>query len=120
MKLLADESLEAPVVVQLRAAGHYVEYVAESLRGADDTCVLQRAVQLGCILVTNDKDFAEMTFLQHAEAPGIVLVRMPEVRSLEKGKRLVDALSRAGNRLVGRMTVVSNDALRSRPLPIRS
>ena len=36
------------------------------------------------ILLTNDKDFAELTFLQQKAAAGIVLIRLPRLRGPEK------------------------------------
>ena len=45
MKILADESVDAPVVEALRDAGHDVEFVLEISPGIPDTDVLQLAIQ---------------------------------------------------------------------------
>lgn len=43
MRLLADESVDAPVVAALRAAGHDVVFVLESYRSIPDEQVLALA-----------------------------------------------------------------------------
>ena len=62
MRFLADESLEAPIIDSLRGAGHDVEAIAEDDPGAEDPYVLRRAARSRRILLTNDKDFAELAF----------------------------------------------------------
>ena len=48
------------------------------------------------ILVTNDKDFAELDFLQRQATVGIVLVRLPRFRSGAKARRLVEVIRERG------------------------
>jgi predicted nuclease of predicted toxin-antitoxin system len=52
MKLLADECCDAGLIAALRADGHDLLYVLESLRGVTDD--EER------ILITEDKDFGEL------------------------------------------------------------
>ena len=57
MNLLADESMDKPIVEQLRQDGHDVLYVAEMEPGISDEVVLQRANEHQALLITEDKDF---------------------------------------------------------------
>ena len=117
MRFLADESVEAPLVEQLRGDGFDVEYVAERNRVAEDAIVLQLAADSRRILVTNDKDFAELTFLRRQVSEGIVLLRLPRLRSAAKAERLHEVLRDVGERLRGAMTVVAEDVVRCRRFP---
>ena len=63
MKFLADESLELGVIRALRENGQDVRAVAQETPRASDREVLGRAVSDQRILITNDKDFAEHSFL---------------------------------------------------------
>ncbi len=81
MRLLGDESVEAQVIDCLRAAGHDVIAITEIDPGAPDAHVLTRAEQGGFVLVTNDKDFAHLAFLQQQAKQGILLVRLPRFRA---------------------------------------
>ncbi len=62
MNLLADESVDRPIVEQLRQDGHDVLYVAEMEPGIPDDVVLQRANEHQALLVTEDKDFGELVY----------------------------------------------------------
>jgi hypothetical protein len=46
MRLLADESVDGPVVARLRTDGHLVAWVAVDAPGAPDDTGLARAAQL--------------------------------------------------------------------------
>lgn len=52
MNILADESVDLPIVARLRAAGHDVVYVAELSPSIKDDEVLQEANRLEAVLVT--------------------------------------------------------------------
>ncbi|HEY8020112.1 MAG TPA: DUF5615 family PIN-like protein [Thermoanaerobaculia bacterium] len=114
MRLLADENLELPIVQALREKGHTV-LLARS--GTPDEEVLRSALQEDCILLTNDKDFAELTFLQRRASAGIILLHLPRLRTREKALEVVKVVDDLGDSLVGRIAVIEADATRVRPLP---
>jgi predicted nuclease of predicted toxin-antitoxin system len=117
MRFLADESVEASIVRQLRAERHDVLSISETTPGARDEHVLQQATAERRVLVTNDKDFAMLAFLQRLASAGIVLLRMPRTRSRAKGEQLLTAVAHYGTRLRASMTVIEPHATRRRPLP---
>lgn len=57
MNLLADESVDGPIVEQLREDSNQVLYVAEFESGITDTEVLRSANQAPALLLSADKDF---------------------------------------------------------------
>lgn len=65
MNLVADESIDAPIVATLRSDGHEVAYVAEMHPGISDDDVLGNANKTQCPLLTGDKDFGELVFRLH-------------------------------------------------------
>lgn len=117
MKLLVDESVESAVGALLRAGGHDLVSIAEEMPGSEDAQVLRRASREGRILVTNDKDFAELAFRQRSASAGIVLIRLPHARSGAKAKRMAAVLREHGGSLAQSLTVVEASAIRIRPLP---
>ncbi len=99
MNFLADECCDAGLVDALRHEGHDVAFVMESMRGASDTDVLQRAQQEERILLTEDKDFGELVYRLHRTVPGIILLRFdPEDRE-KKRARLAAFLRHEADRL---------------------
>lgn len=89
--------------------------VAESAKRLSDADVLRLSKRQSRVLVTNDKDFAELIFLRRSAAVGIVLLRMPDATAAEKARRILVIVRDQGERLVGSMTVVEPDAARRRP-----
>lgn len=117
MKFLADENLELKIVEALRSRGFDVETIEPSQRSASDPMVLAKAREEGRILLTNDKDFAELAFRRRLASSGIVLIRLPKLSSAEKAAHVVEEVVALGDRLAGMMTVLEQEATRRRALP---
>ena len=78
--------------------------------------VMNRADREGRLLLTEDKDFGDSVFRQARPVPDIVLLRIDSSRRLRKGPRLLAAVYRFGETLLGRYTVIEDARFRSRPL----
>ncbi|MGA9997739.1 MAG: DUF5615 family PIN-like protein, partial [Pyrinomonadaceae bacterium] len=77
MNLLADESVDLPIVERLRREGHDVLYIAEMEPGIGDDVVLEKANERTALLLTGDKDFGELVFKENRlAAGGVVLIRL--------------------------------------------
>jgi len=75
MKFLADENVEKPIVDMLRDKGHDVLFMSEITSGTIDDQLLEQANLEARTLLTNDKDFGELIYLQRKIATGIILMR---------------------------------------------
>jgi predicted nuclease of predicted toxin-antitoxin system len=117
VRWLADECVDAPLVRQLREAGHDVAYIVEGDAGATDGEIISRAHAESRLLLTEDKDFGELAFRWGRAVPGVVLLRVEPDNHALKRERLNVAIDRFGDALFGRFTVVEERRLRSRPLP---
>lgn len=117
MRFVADENLELSIVQALREAGHDVATVPVEIRGSADRQLLALALEEERVLVTNDKDFAELTFLRQRAALGVVLVRLQRLRSREKAIRVLEIVESQGERLTSAMTVIEESVVRRRALP---
>lgn len=114
MKLVADESLDGPIVERLRADGHSVLFVAELRPGIADTEVLAMARSAGAVLVTADKDFGDLVFWRGLSHSGILLVRLAGVAQDGKAAMVSEAVREHGEKMVDRFSVLTRDALRIR------
>jgi len=92
MNFLADESVDRPIVESLRQEGYRVAYVVELGPGVPDHEVLKWANQEAALLLTADKDFAEMVFRQRLHAHGVVLVRLAGLSAARKAEVVVLAI----------------------------
>jgi predicted nuclease of predicted toxin-antitoxin system len=116
MKFLADEYCDLALVDTLRAEGHDVYYVAESLRGGSDDAILTRAYSENRLLITEDKDFGELVYRLGQPARGIILLRFDTVDRAFKIPRLLTFLGQDPQRLSGSFVVIEIDKVRVRPL----
>ena len=117
MHWLADECVDAGLVLHLRALGHDVLYTAEISPAITDAAIMARAHAEDRLLLTEDKDFGDLIFRQGRSIPGVVLLRTDPARHELKKLRLVAAIDRFGEKLHGRYTVVDEARIRTRPLP---
>jgi predicted nuclease of predicted toxin-antitoxin system len=117
VRWLVDECVDAGLVSHLRADGQDVVYLAEIAPAASDTEVMARAHAEGRILLTEDKDFGDLVFRRGHSVPGVVLLRIDPAMHGRKRIRLRAAISRFGDNLLGRYTIVEEVRFRSRLLP---
>lgn len=114
MKILADENIDYPVILGLRASGLDVETIYESMRGATDENVLKESVVEKAILLTEDKDFGEHVFRLGSEYAGVILIRLPWIGIPEKLKIILECLQTHGENLRDTFTVISPGKVRIR------
>lgn len=113
MKILADESVERPIVLRLRSEGHQVLYIAEIAPGITDPEVLEIAYKEQALLITVDKDFGDLIFRKHYKSVGVILVRFPEVLTAqEKTNIIVEVIKRHDEELFFSFTVITPERMR--------
>jgi predicted nuclease of predicted toxin-antitoxin system len=118
VRWLADECIDAGLVLYLRATGHDVIYAAEITPAIIDAEIVTRAKAEDRLLLTEDKDFGNLVFRQRRSIPGVILLRIDPARHELKKRRLRAAIDRLGEKLHGRYTVVDEARIRTRPLPV--
>jgi predicted nuclease of predicted toxin-antitoxin system len=114
MNLVADESVDAPIVERLRSDGHVVAYVAEMNPSITDNDVLEQANSDPSPLMTGDKDFGELVFRLGRVTNGVILIRMPGISPLRKASVVSEALRVHGNEMANAFTVISPGMVRIR------
>lgn len=116
MIFFADEGLDVPLVVALRAQGLNVVHALETMRGADDANVLAAAVASNAVLLTKDKDFGEMVVRNAANSNGVVLIRIDDLKDARNLSLVVGLLLHHLEQLPGHFTVIQEDKIRLRKL----
>ncbi|MFH1259100.1 MAG: DUF5615 family PIN-like protein [Elusimicrobiota bacterium] len=115
MKFLANENLEKRIVKHLRELGHDVKYFSEIKPRSKDEEVIELANMETRIILTNDKDFGELCFLQQKAKTGILLFRFDNENITLKISVLDKVISEFGTKLINHFTVVSENKIRIRP-----
>jgi predicted nuclease of predicted toxin-antitoxin system len=116
VRWLLDECADAALCLLLRESGHDVVYMSDVAPRATDADVMSRANSENRLLLTEDKDFGDLVFRQGRPVPGIVLLRIASARRSQKAARLLVAIDRFGDGLLGRYTVVEESRFRFRLL----
>lgn len=115
MRIVADESVDGPIVERLRLRGHEVVFVAELDPGIDDDDVLSLANERDALLLTADKDFGELVFRLGRARPGVVLVRLAGLKPRRKAEMVEASIGQHGEEMANGFTVISPGGVRIRP-----
>ncbi|HVT82504.1 MAG TPA: DUF5615 family PIN-like protein [Phycisphaerae bacterium] len=115
--MLADENMDADIIAWLRGAGVDVLSVMETLRGASDEVILARANAESRVILTKDMDFGEMIFFDGLPAVGVILLRIHDLRSVERLELVRLRWEEIAEHAAGNFLVVTKQRIRVRPLP---
>ena len=114
MNLVADESVDLPVVEKLREAGYSVLSVAEIDPGISDEKVLNSANEKKALLLTVDKDFGELVFRQRQLTEGVVLIRLSGLSAIKKSEIVLSTFKKHSKEFLNSFTVISPGGVRIR------
>ena len=114
MRLLADESVDFPIVALLRENAHDVIFVAELAPGISDAEVLHRAVEEKRLLIAADKDFGDLVFREKQPTEGVVLIRLAGLAPTEKATLVVQVFQEHAEDIIGAFTVITPRMVRIR------
>lgn len=114
MNLVADESVDQPIVDRLRQDGHTVLSIADLDPGIADNAVLRLADQNSALLLTADKDFGELVFRMGNIHTGVALTRLAGLSPETKARIVSAAFADHGNDLPSAFSVVSPGRIRIR------
>lgn len=114
MRLIADEGIDSPIIIELRLRGHEVYSIAENHPGIADVFVLKLANERNEVLLVYDKDFGELTFRMKQIHSGIILIRLSGLKSVEKARILAQAIELYEEELYGAFTVINNSQIKIR------
>jgi len=106
-KMLADESVDFRIVRSLREENYQVEAIIELNPGISDEEVLTLANEVDAILLTEDKDFGELTYRLKKPNKGILLFRMSGESIETKVQLLIKVLKEHGEKLADKFTVIT-------------
>jgi predicted nuclease of predicted toxin-antitoxin system len=114
MILVADESVDQPIVERLRHDGHDVTTISESAPSISDDDVLREANARGAVLLTEDKDFGELVYRLGRAHAGVVLIRLAGLPATVKAQTVANVIRDRAMELTGAFTVITPGAVRIR------
>ena len=112
LKFLADVNIEKPIVSYLSKNGYDVLWIPDFNRRMSDDELLALANSERRVLITNDKDFGEIVFLQKRVSKGIILFRVKGQDVKKKIEGLDMVLKKYQKSISGHFTVISTAKIR--------
>lgn len=116
IKFLADVNIEKPIIDYLLTNGYDVKWVPDYNCQMTDEELLYLANTEKRILITNDKDFGELTFLQKRLSYGIILLRIKGQRVDEKVSLLEVLLKKHEDKLYKHFIIITRFKIKFRPM----
>jgi predicted nuclease of predicted toxin-antitoxin system len=110
--IVADESVDWAIIKALRENNYQVLSIMEDHSGWPDEEVLSFAYELSAYLITEDKDFGELTYRLKRPSHGILLIRLISSRSDEKAALVLDVFQKNEDRLSNSFSVLDENKLR--------
>jgi predicted nuclease of predicted toxin-antitoxin system len=112
MLLVADESVDFGIIQRLRKKGISVISISEEISGIKDSDVLAIAFKNKCILITEDKDFGELTYRLKLKHYGILLIRLGELPRDERIKLAIELVENHHDELLNNFSVLNKRGVR--------
>jgi predicted nuclease of predicted toxin-antitoxin system len=112
MTLVADESVDFGIVIKLRQNGIVVFSVYEDFSGIKDSEVLKIAKDRQCLLITEDKDFGELTYRLKLEHRGIMLIRLSDISRKDRIELVAKTIEQHFDMLENNFSVLTKRGLR--------
>ena len=110
--LVADESVDANIMVSLRNEGYRIWSVSEENPSVSDDIVLSAAFRKSALLLTEDKDFGELAIRLKKPHCGILLIRLSGLNSKEKASLVSSAIKLHFGEMKNSFSVLDRNRLR--------
>jgi len=112
MDIVADESVDYAIIQSLREIGFKVFSILEQAPGISDKEVLSVANRHKCLLITEDKDFGELTHRLNKKHHGILLIRIINIPRYERILMVTELVRENLKILTNNFSVLSEHGIR--------
>jgi predicted nuclease of predicted toxin-antitoxin system len=116
IKFAADVNIEKTIIDYLTENKFDVKWIPDYDCEILDEELLNLANKERRILITNDKDFGELTFLQKRISTGIILLRIKGQKARDKVKLIDKVLQKYRDKLMGHFVVITKNKIRFVPM----
>lgn len=112
MIVVADESVDFGIIIELRQKGIIVVSIAEESSGIKDEEVLKIAFDNQCVLLTEDKDFGELTYRLKLKHCGVLLIRLSDIPRKDRLMLVAEIVEKYYDKLSNNFSVINKSGLR--------
>jgi predicted nuclease of predicted toxin-antitoxin system len=112
VKFLADVNVEKAIVDLIAGCGYDIKWIPDYDCQMRDEDLLELANHEKRTLITNDKDFGELVFLQKRLSTGIILLRLKGWQAQDKAGRFEILLTGNIDKLINHFVVMTEKKFR--------
>jgi predicted nuclease of predicted toxin-antitoxin system len=116
LRFLADVNVEKAIVDFLLENKYEVGWIPDYNCDMLDEDLLNLANAEKRILITNDKNFGELTFLQKRISAGIILIRVRGQKAADKVKLISKLLQNYSDKVLNHFVVITENKIRIIPM----
>lgn len=117
MRLVADESVDFGIIEALRKKSFDVISISENNSGINDTEVIEIANTHKCLLITEDKDFGELTYRLKLNHNGILLIRLSDLTREDRIILASEIIEKYAHNFFNCFSVLTKQGLRIKSKP---
>lgn len=107
MRIIADESVNYLVVLELRQKGYEILFIAENHPSIEDKDILSISLNPPAIVITEDKDFGELVFKHKKNFVAVILLRYNASETTVIFERLFNLLEKHEQELFNAFVTVT-------------
>ncbi|HET9136928.1 MAG TPA: DUF5615 family PIN-like protein [Candidatus Kapabacteria bacterium] len=111
--IIADENLDSRIISDIRAIPIPVYSIAEEQPGISDEDIAKIAATSGKIILTRDKDFADLVFAEGMKDISVILLRYRNENRELMLSHLLTWLSKDPSELYGKFITISEHRVRT-------
>lgn len=112
IKFIADVNIEKPIIDYLSENSYDIKWIPDYNCEIPDEELLKLANKEKRILITNDKDFGEIVFLQKRLSAGVILLRIKEQRTEDKVLLIEKLLQDYSDKILKHFIVITKEKFR--------
>lgn len=112
IKFIADVNIEKPIVDYLLEKGYDIKWIPDYNCEILDEELLKLANKEKRILITNDKDFGEIVFLQKKLSSGLILLRVKGQKAEDKVRLIKRLLHDYSDKILNHFIVITENKFR--------
>ncbi|MGR3319962.1 MAG: DUF5615 family PIN-like protein [Candidatus Anammoxibacter sp.] len=116
LKIIADVNIEKPIIDYLVEQGYDVKWISDYNRKLADKDLLNLDNKEKRILITNDRDFGELIFLQKKLSKGLILIRVKGQQTQTKVMLIKKLFKRFSDKLPRHFVVITKKKMRFIPM----
>ena len=112
IKFVADVNVEKPIIDYLSENGYDIKWIPDYNCEILDEELLKLANKEKRILITNDKDFGEIVFLQKKLSLGLILLRVKGQKAEDKVRLIRRLLHGYSDKILNHFIVITKNKFR--------